>query len=105
MTEEEKYQRQLMIDYREVFQGEAGERVLKDICRLSGLFSELESNDPIEVARAMGKQDLAKSILALHGQGLDLLMNAMKQGEQNDRYNAAGNDGTGTSGTIDRWIS
>jgi hypothetical protein len=105
MTDEEKYKKQLMTDYHQVFQGDAGERVLKDICRLSGLFSELESNDPIEVARAMGKQDLAKSILALHGQGLDLLMNAMKQGEQDDRYNAAGHDGTGTSGTIDGWIS
>lgn len=105
MTEEEKYLRQIMIDYREVFQGEAGDRVLKDICRLSGLFSELKSNDPIEVARTMGKQDLAKSILVLHGQGLDRLIEAMKQGEQNDRYTTAGSDGTGTSGTIDGWIS
>jgi len=105
MTEEEKYQRQMMLDYREVFASEAGERVLRDICRLSGLFGEHESSDPIELAKAMGKQDLARSILALHGHGLDLLMNAIKQGEQNDRYNAAGIDGTGPNGTIDGWIS
>lgn len=105
MTDEENYQRQLMLDYREVFAGDAGERVLRDICRLSGLFNELESNDPIEVARAMGKQDLAKMILALHGQGLDLLMNAMKQGEQNDRYTPTRHDGRGQPGTVDGWLS
>ena len=81
---------------------QVGGRVLRDICRLSGLFGEHESNDPIELAKAMGKQDLARSILALHGHGLDLLMNAIKQGEQNERYNAAGH---GTDGSIDGWIS
>jgi len=105
VTKEEKYQQQMMRDYRKVFSSDAGQRVLRDICRLSGLFGEHESNDPIELAKAMGKQDLARSILALHGHGLDLLMNAIKQGEQNDRYNATGHDGTGTSGTVDGWIS
>lgn len=105
MTEEEKYHKQLMVDYREVFNSDAGERVLKDMCRLSGLFGEQESSDPIELAKAMGKQDLVRGVLAMHGRGLDLLMDFLKQGEQNDRYNAAGHDGTGTSGTIDGWIS
>lgn len=102
MTEEDKYQRQMMVDYREVFNSDAGERVLKDICRLSGLFGEHQSNDPIELAKAMGKQDLARSILAMHGRGLDLLMDYLKQGEQNDRH---GNAGSAADGPIDGWIS
>lgn len=105
MTDEEKYQRQLMVDYREVFNSGAGERVLKDICRLSGLFGEQESNDPIELAKAMGKQDLARSILAMHGRGLDLLMDYLKQGEQHERNGNAGNETGGTiGGSVGQWI-
>lgn len=103
MTEEE-YQKRIMTDYREVFAGESGARVLRDICRLSGLFDELESSDPIVMARIMGKQDLAKHICALHGQGIEVLMSALTKGETDGRYRDgtyAGDNGSIASGWID----
>lgn len=107
MTEDE-YKKQLMSDYQFVFDGDAGERVLKDICRLSGLFDEPATDDPYAIMRIMGAQTLAKQICALHGRGMDILMQSLIEGQEHDRHNGNGGDNrdTGdTSGNIatDNW--
>lgn len=90
--------RQLMADYREVFSTSAGQRVLADIMRLAGLFEAVEVSDPIELAKIVGRQNLIKEIMTLHGVGLDVYINTLRKGEENDRREYGDDYGTGRTG-------
>jgi hypothetical protein len=52
--------------YRDVFDGEAGKRVLYDILRRAAVLSTpMVMGDPYETMRQIGRQDLAREILEI----------------------------------------
>lgn len=77
---EEARREQLAIDWKELFQGQKGARVLSDIMRRSGLFDVLPAGVPDrEVFIAEGRRDLALTILEAAGYGLDRMGEALVQ--------------------------
>lgn len=77
--------RQLMTDYRTVFQSPEGQRVLADMMRLAGLFETIETSDPVEIGKLVGRQNLIKEIMTLHGVGLDVYIKHLRGKEDDER--------------------
>ncbi len=95
--------RQLLTDYRTVFQSPEGQRVLADLMRLAGLFDAIEENDPIAMARNVGKQNLIKEIITMQGVGLDVYINTLAEGPY--KYGREfGTNGTINGNDTDGWI-
>lgn len=94
--------RQLLTDYRTVFQSSEGQRVLADLMRLAGLFDAIEDNDPIAMAQKVGKQNLIKEIITMQGVGLDVYINTLREGGPYGREFGATGTSNGTGGND--WI-
>ncbi|GJM01959.1 MAG: hypothetical protein DHS20C08_04600 [Rhodomicrobium sp.] len=89
MTEQER-QKRLLADYKDVFESEAGQRVLADIMRLGGLFDTIETNDQMEVGKMVGRQNLAKEIAVLNGCGLEKFIETLRSGNDERREHGNG---------------
>ncbi len=54
---------ELAVDYRELFETELGQKVLRDIMDGGGFFSTPKSHDPYENAEFLGRRSLVVDIL------------------------------------------
>lgn len=78
-TKEAKRERQLADDWQEIARTAPGRRVIADLFKSAWVFDEIETNDPIEMARKTGTRNFAIHVARMLNMTPEIFDTAMRQ--------------------------